>query len=80
MHTGAAGLKHRKLVGKDGLRVDHIHLSGCLGWTMDQIIVIVSRISSQPLPLCLPYYPTAKDTSKRINPHSQTRDYHTLVT
>jgi hypothetical protein len=41
MHTGDAGLKHRKLVGKEGLRVDHIHLSGLLGWTMDQIIMIV---------------------------------------
>lgn len=43
MHTGEAGLKHRKIAGKDGLRVDHIHLSGLLGWTMDQIIVIILR-------------------------------------
>lgn len=49
MHTGDAGLKHRKLVGKDGLRVDHIHLSGLLGWTMDRIIVIVLRDETIPL-------------------------------
>ncbi|CAE6451147.1 unnamed protein product, partial [Rhizoctonia solani] len=49
MHTGDAGLKHRKLVGKDGLRVDHIHLSGLLGWTMDRLIVIVSLPFYSPL-------------------------------
>ncbi|CAE6479862.1 unnamed protein product [Rhizoctonia solani] len=49
MHTGDAGLKHRKLVGKDGLRVDHIHLSGLLGWTMDRLIVIILRDESIPL-------------------------------
>ncbi|CAE6461390.1 unnamed protein product [Rhizoctonia solani] len=49
MHTGDAGLKHRKLVGKDGLRVDHIHLSGLLGWTMDRVIVIVLRDETIPL-------------------------------
>ncbi|KAF8754964.1 Protoglobin [Rhizoctonia solani] len=49
MHTGDAGLKHRKLVGKDGLRVDHIHLSGLLGWTMDRLIVIVSLTCSLSL-------------------------------
>ncbi|KAG9093292.1 hypothetical protein FRC06_011579 [Ceratobasidium sp. 370] len=49
MHTGQAGLKHRKLVGKEGLRVDHIHLSGLLGWTMDQIIVIILRHESLSL-------------------------------
>lgn len=31
MHTGAAGLKHRKLAGKDGLFVDLIHLTALLG-------------------------------------------------
>ncbi|EUC60244.1 protoglobin protein [Rhizoctonia solani AG-3 Rhs1AP] len=49
MHTGDPGLKHRKLVGKDGLRVDHIHLSGLLGWTMDRLIVIVLRDETIPL-------------------------------
>ncbi|CUA72513.1 hypothetical protein RSOLAG22IIIB_04910 [Rhizoctonia solani] len=49
MHTGDPGLKHRKLVGKDGLRVDHIHLSGLLGWTMDRIIVIILRDETIPL-------------------------------
>lgn len=31
MHTGVAGLKHRKLAGKDGLFVDLIHLTALLG-------------------------------------------------
>ncbi|QRV92425.1 protoglobin protein [Ceratobasidium sp. AG-Ba] len=51
MHTGEAGLKHRKLAGKEGFRVDHIHLSGLLGWTMDQIIVAVSPSFYRQLPL-----------------------------
>ncbi|QRV77611.1 protoglobin protein [Ceratobasidium sp. AG-Ba] len=51
MHTGEAGLKHRKLAGKEGFRVDHIHLSGLLGWTMDQIIVAVSPSVYRQLPL-----------------------------
>ncbi|KAG8785672.1 hypothetical protein FRC12_017289 [Ceratobasidium sp. 428] len=49
MHTGEAGLKHRKLAGKEGFRVDHIHLSGLLGWTMDQMIVIILRHESLSL-------------------------------
>lgn len=31
MHTGAAGLKHRQLAGKEGLHVDLIHLTALLG-------------------------------------------------
>ncbi|QRW06556.1 protoglobin protein [Ceratobasidium sp. AG-Ba] len=43
MHTGEAGLKHRKLAGKEGFRVDHIHLSGLLGWTWTKSSLRVRR-------------------------------------
>lgn len=49
MHTGTAGLKHRKLMGKDSLHVDIMHLAILLAWTLDAITPIILGNEEFPL-------------------------------
>ncbi|KAI5885075.1 uncharacterized protein SCHCODRAFT_02603640 [Schizophyllum commune H4-8] len=43
MHTGKAGLKHRKLMGKDSLHVDIMHLAILLAWTLDILTPVILK-------------------------------------
>ncbi|KIY48019.1 hypothetical protein FISHEDRAFT_24438, partial [Fistulina hepatica ATCC 64428] len=49
MHTGEPGLKHRKVMGRGGLRVDLMHLSITLAWTLDMLTPIILTNEEWPI-------------------------------
>lgn len=49
MHTGQNELKHRKLMGKEPLYVDLMHLSLLLGWTLDVLTPVILSYTDYPL-------------------------------